>query len=290
MSDETQGYPGAPPDWYPDPAGGPGKRWWDGYAWTEGIVLPTAPPAAPVGTLPGYSAPGYGAPGYGAPGYPPYTGGNPSALLDDELRFARRGAVAVFIIAFYQLWSYVYLRAESVLYRSIGHQYHRLITASDNHRPAPHLTFVHPAVNPAISAFGGILILVTIVAVVQACIWQYRAASTARALGYPAKHSPGWGVGSWFVPIVSLWMPYQAIRDCLAPGDPNRRIVRLFWICFIGQAIFALAAGTAALASTSLSLVFTVPGVVACLGIMSTGPRFVSAIATAHRGALARPA
>ena len=36
---EHSGYPGAPPGWYPDPAGGPGQRWWDGYAWTEATVL-----------------------------------------------------------------------------------------------------------------------------------------------------------------------------------------------------------------------------------------------------------
>ena len=34
MTDQS-GYPGAPPGWYPDPAGGPAQRWWDGYAWNE---------------------------------------------------------------------------------------------------------------------------------------------------------------------------------------------------------------------------------------------------------------
>ena len=44
---EHSGYPGAPPGWYPDPAGGPGQRWWDGYAWTEATVLPQHPPPPP---------------------------------------------------------------------------------------------------------------------------------------------------------------------------------------------------------------------------------------------------
>jgi len=45
--------------WYPDPAGGPLSRWWDGRQWTDA----TQP-------VPAYAAPGY-APAYGAPGYAP---------------------------------------------------------------------------------------------------------------------------------------------------------------------------------------------------------------------------
>ncbi|MCF6745937.1 DUF2510 domain-containing protein [Blastococcus sp. KM273128] len=35
-----------PPGWYPDPAGGPGTRWWDGQGWSEHVQQPTAPPPA----------------------------------------------------------------------------------------------------------------------------------------------------------------------------------------------------------------------------------------------------
>ena len=34
------------PGWYPDPAGGPGKRYWDGQQWGEEI-LTASPPARP---------------------------------------------------------------------------------------------------------------------------------------------------------------------------------------------------------------------------------------------------
>src|SRR4051794_10703916 len=35
--------------WYPDPAGGPSQRWWDGYQWTAATQLLTTTSAAPPG-------------------------------------------------------------------------------------------------------------------------------------------------------------------------------------------------------------------------------------------------
>ena len=173
MSDEVTGYPGAPPDWYPDPAGGPGKRWWDGYAWTDGVVLPTQPPAPPTGAPAPGTTTGYGTTRYATP-----TQGNAPVLLDGELRISQLARAAVVIIGIYYLWEFINLQLESSLYRSIGHQYHRMIIASENNQPVPHLDFSNHA-NSGLVALGGLLGLAAIGAVVVACMWQYRAASTA---------------------------------------------------------------------------------------------------------------
>jgi hypothetical protein len=41
-----------PAGWYPDPAGGNGKRWWDGSVWTQNVQVPeVAAPAPTFGTF-----------------------------------------------------------------------------------------------------------------------------------------------------------------------------------------------------------------------------------------------
>ncbi|HEX4246050.1 MAG TPA: DUF4328 domain-containing protein, partial [Acidimicrobiales bacterium] len=84
--------------------------------------------------------------------------------------------------------------------------------------------------------------LVTTAGFILFLVWQSRAASTARSLGYPARRSPALGVGGWFIPICNLWFPYQAIRDCLPPGHPRRRMVLHMWLCLVAQICLSTAA------------------------------------------------
>ncbi|HXA32678.1 MAG TPA: DUF4328 domain-containing protein [Acidimicrobiales bacterium] len=75
-----------------------------------------------------------------------------------------------------------------------------------------------------------VLALINVAAFVLFLVWQHRAASTARSLGYPARRSPALGVGGWFIPVCNFWFPYQAIRDCLPPGHPARPMVLHMWL------------------------------------------------------------
>ena len=63
--------PHPPPGWYPDPAGSPGARWWDGSGWTAHVQQPAAPPPGP---------------GYGRPPYPAHEqpGAWPRSVLLDQ--------------------------------------------------------------------------------------------------------------------------------------------------------------------------------------------------------------
>jgi hypothetical protein len=208
---------------------------------------------------------------------------NTSRVVDDEQRLVRMARVAVVMPAIYYLVTLVLQRVNANQLRAIGHQFRvdwhdaqNGITPPPYHGPSGY--------NP-----GNVIVgLLTVGAVIVACIWQHRAASAGKALGIPSRRSPAWGVGSWFVPVVSLWVPYSAIRDCLPPDDPNRRRVLHWWIAWLAAAFLCAAAGACALFSTGAALVVSVPAALACLAVIAWAPGIVTAIASAHREAMSR--
>ena len=78
-------------------------------------------------------------------------------------------------------------------------------------------------------------------------MWTHRVCSNAYALGGMEKSlnpiTPGWAVGYYFIPIVSLWKPYQAMKEIwMASVDEEKPSSVLgtwwtFWILsgIIGQ-------------------------------------------------------
>ena len=59
-------------------------------------------------------------------------------------------------------------------------------------------------------------VLIYIATVVFFSIWLYRSYDNLPAFGTPKRslsHSPGWAVGSFFVPIINLFVPYRAVKE-----------------------------------------------------------------------------
>lgn len=84
-------------------------------------------------------------------------------------------------------------------------------------------------------------------AVVTWVIWQYR---VAKRVSGQTRRSPGWHAGSWFIPVVSLWYPYQNISDLWRATGSHRPPWQVTWWtlgiasnCFalIGSAMYAVA-------------------------------------------------
>lgn len=71
-------------------------------------------------------------------------------------------------------------------------------------------------IETAIVMLGGLA-----VASVAFCMWIFRASKNIQAFGRPLKMSPGWAVGSFFIPILSLWRPYVAIANVWEMSDPD---------------------------------------------------------------------
>lgn len=57
-------------------------------------------------------------------------------------------------------------------------------------------------------------------------IWQYR---TAKQVTGRTRRSAGWHVGSWFIPFISLWFPYQNTSDLWRAGGRTRPSWQIIW-------------------------------------------------------------
>jgi hypothetical protein len=63
-------------------------------------------------------------------------------------------------------------------------------------------------------AIGFIQVALFIVTGIVFLVWIHRANRNARALGAEGmQFTPGWSVGWFFVPIMSLWKPFQVMRE-----------------------------------------------------------------------------
>jgi hypothetical protein len=277
---EQSGYPGAPPGWYPDPAGGSGQRWWDGYAWTDTVVVPQPPPPQ-AWTVPPRQGPPLGAPPWSVASERLHAH-NTSGLVAGELAIAPAARVALGVPALAGILVLLVVRMQSSQMLLLGQDFK--IAYDDAQRGLPTPTFTNGSFSPWFFA----LLLVAIAGLVVALVWQRRAATSARALGFPSDYSPAWGVGSWFVPVVNYWFPYLALRDCLPPGHPHRPLVLQWWLAFAVGGSLGFAAFVAGFFSAGVAVGLSIPAAVLYVAAMALAPRVVIAITVAHRDTLNR--
>ena len=65
-------------------------------------------------------------------------------------------------------------------------------------------------------------LLVFVVSVILIAQWVYSANQNARNLGAEGmEYTPGWSVGWYFIPIASLWKPYQAMKEIWRASHPT---------------------------------------------------------------------
>ncbi|WP_432502272.1 DUF4328 domain-containing protein [Kineococcus arenarius] len=97
----------------------------------------------------------------------------------------------------------------------------------------------------------GLTGLAWLAAFVVTCLWLVRVRRNSELVA-PAHHharSRGWAWAGWVVPVVSLWFPFQVVRDALdasASGAGARRVQRrllaLWWAGWlVGQSFTNLA-------------------------------------------------
>lgn len=107
------------------------------------------------------------------------------------------------------------------------------------------------------SVIGYIYLALMVVSGILILRWIHRANYNARQLGAEGmEFSPGWSIGYYFIPILNLWKPYQAMKEIWkaskAPSDWRSQstsgILPLWWFLwlvsgFLGQVVFRMSLG-----------------------------------------------
>ncbi len=241
-----------PAGWYPDPWRVAGQRWWDGRQWTPwefGSV-----PAMDMSTTEVASA---------------------RRTEDRSWKWAR---VAICWYGLVVLLQAITVFAFAGQFRGFIHSFIHDLQAARPGQPPPINLNAFYKVQIAGDVGEVLLLAVGIVFLV----WQYSAARVARGLGYPARTSPGFGVASWFIPIVNLWFPYWALSDCLPPGHRLRPTARWAWFAYIGSGVLVAATAVTAYFSEVGAVIPLVLLVATMATSVTLGCRLISAVTQAH--------
>lgn len=214
----------------------------DGYA-PPGATAPH--PAAPV-MQPGPQIPYPGAPTYQAaqPGYPGAPGMHPGVWMQAPaaVRPLRSiGAATRILIAVYAVLSLV-----SVLTDGWGIM--TLDAYSSGSVGAEALSVFDGISLPLSLIAGGVLLAAGICWIV----WQYRAAASVPRAGL--RRSPGWHAGSWFIPVVSLFFPFQNVSDLArsSRAELSGGLRGTWWTLWLASNLVGSVAGQAASAAKSI--------------------------------------
>jgi hypothetical protein len=111
------------------------------------------------------------------------------------------------------------------------------------HVPDPQTGSTQPAYlsGTSLPAFGQLPGTIGLATAVVWLLWQHQATANLWARGYQGlKTRPGWAVGWWFIPVVSLWMPLVTMLelDRRSTPDGSRRraspLLGWWWAAWIG--------------------------------------------------------
>ncbi|MDR2710031.1 MAG: DUF4328 domain-containing protein [Burkholderiales bacterium] len=151
------------------------------------------------------------------------------------------------------LYAQVVVGVVAILFNLL--EYQVLVNLKNDAFPSPELADAAAEASDTRQAFIGIIqALLFFTSIVLVLKWIYRANDNARRLGAEGMtFTPGWSVGWYFIPILSSWKPYQAMKEIWkASVDPQSWKPQsassllpwwwFFWIVsnILGQAAFRL--------------------------------------------------
>ncbi len=121
------------------------------------------------------------------------------------------------------------------------------------------------------TALDGAISITYLLCVIFFSKWIYRAHVNAKAYDYPMRFSPAWAVGSFFVPIVCIFRPYQAMKELwIASAGPRyegTRELRVWWALWFVVGIVPLLLWWAIPSSLAEQEILVLDGVVELISI-----------------------
>ena len=102
--------------------------------------------------------------------------------------------------------------------------------------------------------------LIDLVTGVVFLMWIYRAGVNARGLGAQGMtFTPGWAVGYYFIPIMNLWKPYQAMKEIWQasenpaswPSVKPPTLLNVWWGLWLGNSLLGNASFRASFRASS---------------------------------------
>ena len=201
-------------------------------------------------------------------------GSSASLRLDEQERAGKRVKVALLAVIPLLLVSQVAVVATV-----------RFIVDELDRRSAAELDFADWGGRQVLFQVGN---LGHLVAGVLFLLWFYRACSDARALGLYTRREPGLATGSFVIPIVNLWWPYQSTCDLFPPDSPARPNVLRWWLLWVvAGPVAGLAVAIGAAVSSTLGWVLLVLPALQLILTALAARRVVSDVFDTHT-ALAR--
>jgi len=141
-----------------------------------------------------------------------------------------------------------------------------------------------PAMPPSTaSSLGQIASLTGFAIAILFMLWFYRAASTGWSSGIPARRGPMLATLSFIIPILNLWWPYQAALDMVPADDPQRGVIRRWWVLWLTAMLcVALILPAAAISTETAARAVAGVGAVAMIAAAFAARAVVEYITATH--------
>ena len=144
------------------------------------------------------------------------------------------------LLAVTSLWFY----GISVIAEVVDHVQRSVAPPLPDFGPDAYLHDTYYIENAGLTPLDWLMLLTGLGSVIPYLMWKYRAATNARILDpAAARISPGMAVGSYFIPLVQLVIPCQAMAGIARASTGNAAGVALWWTGHVGAILAGVVIG-----------------------------------------------